>query len=132
MTLSKYDRFDLEQAIMAAWGTCEDIDLIYHNTDNLDLNAEDCDNIQNQLLGLKSITELRFEKVWHIFEELIHHQKLEVADDDIVDFDDIEDSIIDDIDDEVYHPHPKDSAAKLDEEYMSMLNDIDNLKGMVK
>ena len=113
MTLSKYDRFDLEQAIMAAWGTCEDIDLIYHNTDNLDLNAEDCDNIQNQLLGLKSITELRFEKVWHIFEELIHNQKLEVADDDIVDFDDIEDSIIDDIDDEVYHPHSKDSAPRL-------------------
>lgn len=105
MTLSKYDRFDLEQAIMAAWGTCEDIDLIYHNTDNLDLNAKDCDNIQNQLLGLKSITELRFEKLWHIFEELIHHQKLEV-DDEVPDGD--------------------------DEEYMSMLNDIDNLKGMVK
>jgi hypothetical protein len=105
MTLSKYDRFDLEQAIMVAWGTCEDIDLIYHNTDNFDLNAEDCDNLQNQLLGLRSITELRFEKMWHIFEELIKHQKLEVYLDDV---------------------------REDDKEYMSMLRDIDNLKGMVK
>jgi hypothetical protein len=103
MTLSKYDRFDLEQAIMVAWGTCEDIDLIYHNTDNLDLNAKDCDNLQNQLLGLRSITELRFEKMWHIFEELTRDQKLEVSSDD-----------------------------DISEEYLSMLNDIDNLKGIVK
>ena len=113
MTLSKYDRFDLEQAIMVAWGTCEDIDLIYHNTDNLGLNAKDCDNLQNQLLGLRSITELRFEKVWHIFEELIKHQKLEVSSD------------------EVHHHHPRDPAGH-DEEYMSMLNDVNTLKGMVK
>ena len=106
MTLSKYDRFDLEQAIMVAWNTCEDIDLIYHNTDNLDLNAKDCDNLQNQLLGLKHITELRFEKMWHIFEELIAHQKLEVSSDR--------------------------SDDDISEEYLSMLNDIDNLKGMVK
>jgi len=106
MTLSKYDRFDLEQAIMVAWSTCEDIDLIYHNTDNLDLNAKDCDNLQNQLLGLKYITELRFEKMWHIFEELIAHQKLEVSSDC--------------------------SDDDIGEEYLSMLNDIDNLKGIVK
>jgi hypothetical protein len=104
MTLSKYDRFDLEQAIMNAWSTCEDIDLIYHNTDNLDLNAKDCDNLQNQLLGLRSIVELRFEKMWHIFEELVHHQKLEV------------------------------SSEKDKEEYMSMLDDMDKLtlKGAAK
>jgi len=106
MTLSKYDRFDLEQAIMVAWGTCEDIDLIYHNTDNLSLNAKDADILQNQLLGLKYITELRFEKMWHIFENLIAHQKLEVSSDR--------------------------SDDDISEEYLSMLNDIDNLKGMVK
>ena len=105
MTLSKYDRFDLEQAIMVAWNTCEDIDLIYHNTDNLDLNAKDCDNLQNQLLGLRSITELRFEKLWHIFEELVGANKLDRDDN----FGDLE-----------------------SEEYMAMLKDIDNLKGMVK
>jgi len=35
------NRFDLETDIMQAWNTTEDIDLIYHATDNLKLNAED-------------------------------------------------------------------------------------------
>jgi|TARA_B110000503_G_scaffold34937_1_gene57097 hypothetical protein len=74
---SSNDRFDLEQAIMNAWSTCDDIDLIYHNTDKLDLNAKDCDDLQNQLLGLRSIAELRFEKVWDIFESLVSTRKLD-------------------------------------------------------
>jgi len=66
----KKNRFDLEQAIMTAWATCDDIDLIYHNTDNLHLSAEDCDNLQNQLLGLKAIADLRFNNLQSIFEEM--------------------------------------------------------------
>ena len=119
MTLSKYDRFDLEQAIMVAWNTCEDIDLIYHNTDNLDLNAKDCDNLQNQLLGLKYITELRFEKMWHIFEELIRHQKLNEVSSDPSEFMHFGAQYINSSD-------PSDDA--IGEEYMSMLNDIDKIK----
>lgn len=72
----KKDRFDLEQAIMAAWTTSEDIDLIYHNTDTLALNAKDCDNLQNQLLGLKHINDLRMDRVWCVFEELIRQKDL--------------------------------------------------------
>ena len=67
----KKDRFDLETAIMSAWNTSEDIDLIFHNTDSLKLNAKDCDTLQNQLLGLKYINDLRMSKVWNVFEELI-------------------------------------------------------------
>ena len=67
MTSFKKDRFDLEQAIMNAWATGEDLDLVYHNTDNLNLSPKDCDTIQNQLLGLKYLFELRMEKVWSIF-----------------------------------------------------------------
>ena len=65
------NRFDLEQDIMSAWNTVEDIDLIYHNTDKLKLSAKDCDNLQNQLLGLKHLTELRFKKLWESFEDSI-------------------------------------------------------------
>tara|TARA_B110000211_G_scaffold174432_1_gene197098 strand:+ start:249 stop:473 length:225 start_codon:yes stop_codon:yes gene_type:complete len=72
----KKDRFDLETAIMSAWNTSEDIDLIYHNTDNLELNAKDCDNLQNQLLGLKHINDLRMDRVWNVFEELIKRGEL--------------------------------------------------------
>lgn len=67
----KKDRFDLEAAIMEAWSTTEDIDLIYHNTDNLDLTPKDCDTLQNQLLGLKHISDLRFRKLWDTFESLV-------------------------------------------------------------
>ena len=72
----KKDRFDLETAIMSAWNTSEDIDLIFHNTDNLELNAKDCDNLQNQLLGLKHINDLRMDRVWNVFEELIKRGEL--------------------------------------------------------
>jgi hypothetical protein len=72
----KKDRFDLEAAIMSAWNTSEDIDLIYHNTDNLKLDAEYCDTLQNQLLGLKYINDLRMSKVWDVFEELIKQGKI--------------------------------------------------------
>ena len=72
----KKDRFDLETAIMSAWNTSEDIDLIYHNTDNLELNAKDCDNLQNQLLGLKHINDLRMDRVWNVFKELIKEGEL--------------------------------------------------------
>ena len=75
MTSFKKDRFDLEQAIMNAWATGEDLDLVYHNTDNLNLNYKDCDELQNQLLGLKYLFELRMEKVWSIFEEMIKHDQ---------------------------------------------------------
>jgi hypothetical protein len=75
MTSFKKDRFDLEQAIMNAWGTSEDLDLVYHNTDNLRLNSKDCDMLQNQMLGLKYLFELRMEKVWSIFVELIEQEQ---------------------------------------------------------
>jgi|TARA_B110000908_G_C9896064_1_gene288918 hypothetical protein len=70
------DRFDLENAIMQAQSTCDDIDLIYHYTDNLQLNARDCDNLQNQLLGLRYLNELRMNKVWDIFVGLIEQGAL--------------------------------------------------------
>ena len=81
MTSFKKDRFDLEQAIMSAWGTSEDLDLVYHNTDNLDLNSKDCDMLQNQMLGLKYLFELRMEKVWSVFVELIEQDQFKTRDD---------------------------------------------------
>jgi hypothetical protein len=87
MTLFKKDRFDLEQAIMNAWATSEDLDLVYHNTDNLHLNSKDCDILQNQMLGLKYLFELRMEKVWSIFEALIKDDQFKCSDPVITDYD---------------------------------------------
>ena len=71
------NNFDLEAAIMEAWITAEDIDLIYYNTDNLDLTPKDCDAIQNQLLGLKAIADLRFQKLWDVARGGIEEDKFE-------------------------------------------------------
>tara|TARA_B110000285_G_scaffold234910_1_gene313629 strand:- start:226 stop:450 length:225 start_codon:yes stop_codon:yes gene_type:complete len=67
----KKDRFDLESALMEAWHTSEDINLVFHSTDNLDIAGGDLDVLQNQLLGLKSLSDLRMARLWSVFEELI-------------------------------------------------------------
>jgi len=70
-------RFDLETAIMNAWNTCDDIDLVFHSTDKLHLSLEECDTLQNQLLGLEHMHALRMARVWAIFEDLLKQGDLE-------------------------------------------------------
>jgi len=42
----------------------------------LDLTPKDCDMIQNQLLGLKYIADLRFQKLWDTFESVLSSGEL--------------------------------------------------------
>jgi len=63
------DRFDLEQALMAVWGTDKDIEAIYKyvsDTDELDR-----DELANLLLGLSRLHNLRGKEAFDIFESLI-------------------------------------------------------------
>ena len=62
----KKDRFDLEQDIMDAWHSQNDLDLIINNIENMDE-----DKMMNALIGLSQIMELRMAKVFNTFEELI-------------------------------------------------------------
>jgi hypothetical protein len=59
------DRFDLEQEIMRCWNVTEDIQ-------NL-LASEDLttDQQQNYLLGLATIYEVKFQKLWDVFEKCV-------------------------------------------------------------
>ena len=59
--------FDLEQEIMNAWHVVDDIDLLHENVIETDMSR---DEIANVLLGLESIYNMRFEKVFNIFEDL--------------------------------------------------------------
>jgi hypothetical protein len=61
-------RFDLEQSIMQCWGVVEDIDLIYR-TESL---YDDEDKMQNALLGLHTMYELKFQRLFNQFETLIN------------------------------------------------------------
>lgn len=68
------DRFDLEQNIMRCWNVTEDIDLLYENVmENSDMTTDD---IANALLGMKQLYEMKFEKLWANFEQLIKDKKL--------------------------------------------------------
>jgi len=60
------DRFDLETQIMDCWSIINDIDLVFH------AELEDCDKTSNALLGLSSIGELKFKRLWKTYEELVH------------------------------------------------------------
>ena len=58
---------DLEQEIMKAWHVVDDIDLLYENVKETDMSTGD---IANVLLGLESVYNMRFQKVFNIFEDI--------------------------------------------------------------
>lgn len=55
---------DLETYVMKAWQTVDDINDIYHATETM---SED--EIQNALLGLHQISNIRFENLWRVLEQ---------------------------------------------------------------
>ena len=59
--------FDLEQEIMGAWNIVDDIQLLNENVMETDMSTDD---VANALLGLKSIYNMRFQKVFNMFEDL--------------------------------------------------------------
>jgi hypothetical protein len=59
--------FDLEQEIMKVWHIVDDIQLLNENVMETNMSTDD---IANVLLGLESIYNMRFQKVFNIFEDL--------------------------------------------------------------
>jgi hypothetical protein len=68
----KYDRFDLEQLILKNW---EVVTEIKHLRELMETNPTQ-DQIENYLLGLETIYEVKFNKLWDCFEELCQNQKI--------------------------------------------------------
>jgi len=68
----KYDRFDLEQLILKNW---EVVTEIKHLREHMESKPTQ-DQIENYLLGLETIYEVKFNKLWDCFEELCQHQKI--------------------------------------------------------
>jgi hypothetical protein len=62
------DQFDLEQQIMACWNITSDIDTLCEGVLESDMTT---DQIANILLGMKQLYELKFDKMFGTFEELI-------------------------------------------------------------
>jgi len=68
----KYDRFDLEQLILKNW---EVVTEIKHLRELMESKPTQ-DQVENYLLGLETIYEVKFNKLWDCFEELCQHQKI--------------------------------------------------------
>ena len=62
------DRFDLEQQIMACWNVTSDIETLFEGVVESDMTH---DQIANILLGMKQLYELKFDKLFNTFEQLI-------------------------------------------------------------
>ena len=60
------DRFDLEQAIMLAWQTCDDIDLLFHHHGDAPRPMTE-DEVGNALLGIKILHDMRMEKLMDMY-----------------------------------------------------------------
>ena len=63
-----YDRFDLEQQIMACWNVTSDIDTLCEGVLESDMTT---DQIANILLGMKQLYELKFDKLFNTSEQLM-------------------------------------------------------------
>ncbi len=69
----KYDRFDLEQLILKNWEITTEIK---HLRELISDGNPTQDQLENYLLGLETIYEVKFNKLWDCFEELCQHQKI--------------------------------------------------------
>ena len=62
------DRYDLEQQIMACWNVTSDIETLFEGVVESDMTT---DQIANILLGMKQLYELKFDKLFNTFEQLM-------------------------------------------------------------
>ena len=69
----KYDRFDLEQLILKNWEITTEIK---HLRELISDGKPTKDQVENYLLGLETIYEVKFNKLWDCFEELCQNQKI--------------------------------------------------------
>ena len=70
----EYDRFDLEQQIMKCWQVTEDIQSFEERLiDGVTLTEDEQANI---LIGLRCLYNIKFEKLWEMFESMIRDGKI--------------------------------------------------------
>ena len=72
--MKKFDRFDFEQQIMDCWNVTSDIKTVTEYLLDAPLEAGREDKIANMLLGIESLYEAKFDKLFRQFEDLIREQ----------------------------------------------------------
>ena len=66
-----FNRFDFEQQIMSCWNVTTDLKDLAEGVLEHDLSQ---DQIANSLIGMRELYELRFDKLFRQFEQLIREQ----------------------------------------------------------
>jgi hypothetical protein len=69
-------RFDLEQEILECWEVTNDMNDVYEYVINTSKGIDDADKVANILLGMSQLYDLKFQKLFNTFEELIKNKKL--------------------------------------------------------
>jgi hypothetical protein len=64
----KFDRFEFEQQIMSCWNVTTDLKDLAEGTLEHDLSQ---DQIANALIGMRELYELRFDKLFRQFEQMV-------------------------------------------------------------
>ena len=62
------NRFDFEQQIMDCWNVVEDVKTVFETVMNTDA---DTDTVANALLGISTLYNLKFDKLFGMFEQEI-------------------------------------------------------------
>jgi len=68
------DRFDFEQQILKCWNVTEEIQLL--NEQVLENDEFTKDQISNYLLGLHTIYEVKFNKLFEQFSDMVKDKKI--------------------------------------------------------
>ena len=71
MSETNRNRFDLEQDIMNCWSVVDDIKELGRSM--LDRRKMTEDEVSNYLLGLETIYQVKFERLFETFEQLIRN-----------------------------------------------------------
>lgn len=66
----KVDYLTLEQEILSAWRTVDDIKALYRSLEGMNE-----DQVANALLGLEIFASMRFEGLWQCFEHMLHNKR---------------------------------------------------------
>ena len=64
------NRFDLEDAMSSLYNIGDDIDTVLHSYMDARVRPSE-DDMANMLIGVKTLYNARYQKMWEIFEELI-------------------------------------------------------------
>jgi hypothetical protein len=72
---SQYDRFELEQDLIKAWGVVEEIEELVRQHLDRPQGPFDEDELANRLDAIKYMADMRFQRIWDGFETMLKNDK---------------------------------------------------------